>query len=628
MKVIGQHPDQGVMVEDEDGNRLWLNPDKIQAVGGSDTDPGTPPQTRQPEEAPTGSGQAASEEPPKPRSRKQRPTPGSPRQTSILENESQRTPSGDPREEAATSRQALDADYDYARASAIPNAGEDLKGSARHQRNAWREGLSAEDAESAGLQKLITRAQLMKNEPHTLLEELDEHGNTLTALAMHYSIASLPVKPGHGKRYDPNGETAQKDRQQYLEAYRSIKDKASYLAAKHSNPKDAIREMRQHIGELVRELRQQKGDSYMDRVTAADRDNKTAAALAGFHDRTFKQGYRASRMKTTVEGKMEIWSKALAQKYNEGKPNLSEAADPQAIAEAMTAHAQDIMEGQSLSKSFGHDPNARKTYAFKPADLYVKHAQREGGRDLNAETANANKAVDYMLNKQGMRGVQWGNSVTDDERAHHGKMSAEAFADLADVCGLDDADISLGGQLGLAIGARGRSGASAHYEPNEKVINLTRNSGVGSLAHEWGHFFDHHVGGGGHEQFLSSTSDSDRESSNANPEVKAAMRGLTKSFRESGYQARLRQNLQKMVNDGLMSERMGNYYLKRIEIFARTFERFTQNELHSQGRENSYLVGLRKEGETSIYPTKDEVEKMAPHFRAVFDAFKRSKAAK
>ena len=183
-------------------------------------------------------------------------------------------------------------------------------------------------------------------------------------------------------------------------------------------------------------------------------------------------------------------------------------------------------------------------------------------------------------------------------------------------------------QLGLAIGARGRSGASAHYEPNEKVINLTRNSGVGSLAHEWGHFFDHHVGGGGHEQFLSSTSDSDRESSNANPEVKAAMRGLTKSFRESGYQARLRQNLQKMVNDGLMSERMGNYYLKRIEIFARTFERFAQNELHSQGRENSYLVGLRKEGETSIYPTKDEVEKMAPHFRAVFDAFKRSKAAK
>ncbi|MCK5606627.1 hypothetical protein KAR91_32295, partial [Candidatus Pacearchaeota archaeon] len=43
-----------------------------------------------------------------------------------------------------------------------------------------------------------------------------------------------------------------------------------------------------------------------------------------------------------------------------------------------------------------------------------------------------------------------------------------------------------------AFGARGAglSGAAAHYEPDRKVINLTKMNGAGSLAHEWSHAFD------------------------------------------------------------------------------------------------------------------------------------------
>jgi hypothetical protein len=42
----------------------------------------------------------------------------------------------------------------------------------------------------------------------------------------------------------------------------------------------------------------------------------------------------------------------------------------------------------------------------------------------------------------------------------------------------------------MAFGARGKARALAHYEPANKVINMTKYGGAGSLAHEWGHALD------------------------------------------------------------------------------------------------------------------------------------------
>jgi hypothetical protein len=62
--------------------------------------------------------------------------------------------------------------------------------------------------------------------------------------------------------------------------------------------------------------------------------------------------------------------------------------------------------------------------------------------------------------------------------------------------------------LGITFGARGRGSALAHYEPNTNLINITRYSddwycknvrffstgGLGSLAHDYGHFLDYFAG--------------------------------------------------------------------------------------------------------------------------------------
>ena len=104
--------------------------------------------------------------------------------------------------------------------------------------------------------------------------------------------------------------------------------------------------------------------------------------------------------------------------------------------------------------------------------MYVSHAERKGGPNLKPKSAT--EATSYLINELGMRGVQWGNSVSDDERKHHAIQLAGAMLDLGDLTGLPLEALSLGGKLGIAIGARGKGRALAHYEPDSKVINLTR----------------------------------------------------------------------------------------------------------------------------------------------------------
>ncbi|MCW1885524.1 LPD5 domain-containing protein [Luteolibacter flavescens] len=96
----------------------------------------------------------------------------------------------------------------------------------------------------------------------------------------------------------------------------------------------------------------------------------------------------------------------------------------------------------------------------------------------------------------GFRGVEFGNWVSQGANAKERQgMLNEAFDalhDLAVIIGIPSRGVSLEGQLGLAFGSRGSGKASAHYEPGNLVINLTKTRGAGTLAHEWFHALDHY----------------------------------------------------------------------------------------------------------------------------------------
>lgn len=121
--------------------------------------------------------------------------------------------------------------------------------------------------------------------------------------------------------------------------------------------------------------------------------------------------------------------------------------------------------------------------------IVPKTLERKGGRDISVKsTAELKKAFN-------LRDVQTGSYVQSDpvSAKWHVDNLAAGFADLADVLGIKDDQISLNGRLALAIGARGHGGALAHYEPVERVINITKFRGGGSLGHEWFHSFDNMI---------------------------------------------------------------------------------------------------------------------------------------
>ncbi|MNU81921.1 hypothetical protein D3C71_715950 [compost metagenome] len=76
-------------------------------------------------------------------------------------------------------------------------------------------------------------------------------------------------------------------------------------------------------------------------------------------------------------------------------------------------------------------------------------------------------------------------------------LGYDGMMDLAEILGWEPRDMSLGGRLSAAFGARGKGGkGAAHYEAGRYVYNFTRFNGAGSQAHEFGHAVDHFVGNG------------------------------------------------------------------------------------------------------------------------------------
>jgi len=94
----------------------------------------------------------------------------------------------------------------------------------------------------------------------------------------------------------------------------------------------------------------------------------------------------------------------------------------------------------------------------------------------------------------GLRGIEYGNYVDDESREYHSNQCTMAFADLARILKISEKDVSFNGRLAIGFGTRGTGTANATYHPDRKIINITKNRGGGSLAHEWSHFFDNIMG--------------------------------------------------------------------------------------------------------------------------------------
>ncbi|MBL3524113.1 hypothetical protein IM876_15650 [Serratia plymuthica] len=252
-------------------------------------------------------------------------------------------------------------------------------------------------------------------------------------------------------------------------------------------------------------------------------------------------------------------------------------------------------------------------------------ARAEQRRDTNAQRAGAaRRSADVtpaQFDKEfGFRGVQFGNYFESGRRQAELNDAYDSLQDMADIIGVPAKAISLNGELGLAFGARGRGGANAakaHYEPGEVVINITKNNGAGSLAHEWFHALDNYFGqadvGGGRGINYATTrrrqtmmfKDGKMVPADypVRQEVWDAWKGVMKAVGDSGMVARA----QKL--DELRSK---PYWATNVEMAARSYERYILDRAEAKGIRNDYLVNLKKAEEhgnpsTYAYPTEAEL---------------------
>jgi hypothetical protein len=219
------------------------------------------------------------------------------------------------------------------------------------------------------------------------------------------------------------------------------------------------------------------------------------------------------------------------------------------------------------------------------------------------------------------KGVEFGNWVSQGgggrQRQWMLNRAFDGLIDLARLLNIEPAALSLGGSLSLAFGARGNSGASAHFESGYFVINLTKNNGAGSLAHEWFHALDNYLSKQNGNRLGFATD----KPENYGVELSPALIGLVSALNDSPMKARA-----ELIDKGKSKK----YWATIVEMAARSFECFVIDGLQQIGVKNDYLANVTtftefaKNGGRYPYQTPEELPPVSAAFSELFAVLKQS----
>lgn len=235
-----------------------------------------------------------------------------------------------------------------------------------------------------------------------------------------------------------------------------------------------------------------------------------------------------------------------------------------------------------------------------------------------------------------LKGYQFGNWVTHEDRFNYLAALGICLYDLNRVLRFKGNNLGLDKTLGVAFGARGVKGALAHYEPSTNIINMTRyyeenrfdeptekkvrfvfSGGVGSFAHEYGHFLDYFFGSrvetNTKAYALSDGRSTDPRRIAYDPK-KYPMRLLMEDIMEKAYWNKNKQEdsaYVKRIKKAVRGHYL-DYFLRRNEIFARLFEQYISFKLGELKIQNIFLTKTKYH--SLQYMTPIEMKAVIPLF--------------
>ncbi len=263
--------------------------------------------------------------------------------------------------------------------------------------------------------------------------------------------------------------------------------------------------------------------------------------------------------------------------------------------------------------------------------IAISEMERENVPDHRKEKPNPS-AQDF-IDKFGFRAAEFGEYVDSKSGRRHINLAWDSFHDLANLLDMplksasvvagesgylrgtgeskQGGSVEQGTSLAMAFGARGRGRHSAHYEPSNHLINMTKNNGDGSLSHEWMHALDSALSltPGGRRavtdviKALNTKYDLDR----AKAEVEEILTGNSRWTRarigatpvevaRKFLETKWKSYVEVTTNFSKKSADLGEYWGRNEEKLARGFEAFVYDTLEGS---SPYLVSSWVDGGTT-----------------------------
>jgi hypothetical protein len=292
------------------------------------------------------------------------------------------------------------------------------------------------------------------------------------------------------------------------------------------------------------------GDMVLDKVLPKDdkgyrwgrnnpEGNEKAVLLGNF---TSKVQFGSKQLRDSVEAvmgngwpaKQEMWQKSYEIKERNNEFLVTKKGRGKILGTFNTKEA-----AEQFAKD---DSKTERSVQFKEPKVSLNNIKRTGPDYREGK----NVSTEEVMNEFGLRGINFGNWIKGDsnakERQLHINHIYDGLMDLSDLLNIPPKAIGLNGMLGVAVGAQGNGGKyAAHFVPGLNEINITRNSGAGSLAHEWGHALDHYFAVQAglarvEDPFLSDYSGYSRSfPGDIRPEIVEAYRSLMKAMKSKEF---------------------------------------------------------------------------------------------
>ncbi len=246
--------------------------------------------------------------------------------------------------------------------------------------------------------------------------------------------------------------------------------------------------------------------------------------------------------------------------------------------------------------------------------------------------------INRAVAKFRLKGIEFGNWLTNDDALNYLSALVIAFNDLTKVVGYSN--LGFDGLVGIAFGARGHSRAAGHFEPATNMINLTRykryienpftgqrvdvpkekrftlTGGVGSMAHEYGHALDYVMGGYVDQSSRSRALTMGRVTDlvGRNPFTPGSLRYQMTEIIRAVQETR---SYLIMVDVLHKKGEMDSYWLRHNELWARLFEQWVGDKMRQKGITNEFLhkskyKDIAAKSKFPVYLTTAEFARISP----------------